>query len=281
MILQPRAIPEAIESLNSLDIEKVWFRGLSEPSVCKALNQFVENTDYDYYWIIADDVIVDGKPLEVLRPLLQEGKVATGYCKLSQTSEDVNLTTAPMEYTHYEESDVWDYYKSLNRFIPNSVRLRKDIVDYEVDDGRWWENLLGHTTDFCYSVSGEVQNKGIDVFKTYFAGWSFTGASRQVWMKYPFMVSVLGEHSDTQFALRYVNRDGQDIYTHKDSSFIHLKEVNNDALVRNWLVGVERPVVHIGQGVISLDELDNGNILWEHDQPETLEGLTLQLRVGE
>ena len=72
MILNPRAIPEAIESLNTLDIEKVWFRAFDEPSVCEAMNKFVADTDYDYYWIIADDVIVNNRPLEVLRPLIQE-----------------------------------------------------------------------------------------------------------------------------------------------------------------------------------------------------------------
>ena len=30
MILQPRAIPEAVESLNKLDIDKVWFRAFTE-----------------------------------------------------------------------------------------------------------------------------------------------------------------------------------------------------------------------------------------------------------
>jgi len=32
MILQPRAIPEAIKSLNNLKIDKVWFRAFDEPS---------------------------------------------------------------------------------------------------------------------------------------------------------------------------------------------------------------------------------------------------------
>ena len=58
MILQPRAIPEAIDSLNKLDIEKVWFRGYDEYHVVQRVNHFIQTTNYDYYWIIADDVVV-------------------------------------------------------------------------------------------------------------------------------------------------------------------------------------------------------------------------------
>ena len=86
MVLQPRAIPEAIESLNTLDIEKVWFRGYTEMELETVLNDFIKDTDYDYYWIIADDVVVDNKPLEVLRPKLYDGEVVTGYCKLLTAS---------------------------------------------------------------------------------------------------------------------------------------------------------------------------------------------------
>ena len=59
MILQPRAIPEAIESLNRLDIDKVWFRGYTEKELEVHLNDLIEYTEYEYYWIIADDVIVE------------------------------------------------------------------------------------------------------------------------------------------------------------------------------------------------------------------------------
>lgn len=38
MILQPRAISEAIEILNKLDIEKVWFRGFTEVELEVHLN---------------------------------------------------------------------------------------------------------------------------------------------------------------------------------------------------------------------------------------------------
>ena len=98
MILQPRAIPEAIDSLNKLDIEKVWFRGYTEMELETVLNDFIKNTDYDYYWIISDDVVVDNKPLEVLRSKLYEGEVVTGYCKLHQASELVNICENMWEY---------------------------------------------------------------------------------------------------------------------------------------------------------------------------------------
>jgi hypothetical protein len=281
MILQPRAIPEAIESLNSLDIEKVWFRGMSEATVCNAMNNFVQNTDYDFYWIIADDVVVDDEPLQCLRPLLYEGNVVTGYCKMSMASKEVNLLKAPMNYSHYKDSDHISYLRSVNHFKPNTVPLRKDIEDDGVGDENWWGNLvgdLGAEGEIVYSLQ-EVQEMDTDVFRTYFAGWSFTGASRDVWIKYPFIVSILSGQSDTQFALRFVNRDEGVIYTHKDAYFTHLKEVDNDFLNREWLVGVETPIIHSGDGKISANDIRRDTILWKHDTPEVdFEGLLVEVK---
>lgn len=260
MVLQPRAIPEAIESLNTLDIEKVWFRGYTEMELETVLNDFIKDTDYDYYWIIADDVVVDNKPLEVLRPKLYEGEVVTGYCKINQASEFVNLSAKPIPYifdrteiNHIYQQIKWMHIKSFidEDHYEKNKEYYNDLNSHKGYD--FWKYRL-QALDFSESMMAfdEVQNRSDEFFETYFAGWSFTGMSRDVWLKYPFQCSWNGNGTDAQFAMRYFEaNDTNNIYSHKESYFIHLKEVetkDNDFLKRNWLVGEEEPVVHFGDG---------------------------------
>ena len=239
MILQPRAIPEAIESLNRLDIDKVWFRGYTEKELEVHLNDFIEYTEYEYYWIIADDVIVNEKPMDLLRPLLHEGKVVSGYCQLSQTSSKVNLAK--------------DKLSLNNNFIPHPTLPKREVEDWM--DLRMWN----HPYIEEYMTLEQVQKQN-DYFKTYFTGWSFTGASKEVWLKYPYRTGIKGGGTDAQFVLRYVGRDGGEIWTHPEAFHVHLKENHQNTLERDWLVGVQEPIIHFGDGKINREDIDEENV---------------------
>jgi len=260
MILQPRAIPEAIESLNTLDIEKVWFRGYTEMELELVLNDFINETDYDYYWIIADDVVVDNKPLDVLRPKLYAGEVVTGYCKLYQTSNYVNLSLmklpllkSPLDIQHITQQI--KYVGIENMIVEESYTKHKSFYE-KLNKHReydfWKYRVQGLHLFPPYLMSQEeVNDMGDAYFETYFAGWSFTGMSRDIWLKYPFQCSWNGNGTDAQFALRFFEEESnRKIYTHKDSYFIHLKEEPSHGafLKRNWLVGIEEPITHFGEG---------------------------------
>jgi len=272
MILQPRAIPEAIESLNKLDIEKVWFRGYTEMELETVLNDFIKDTDYDYYWIIADDVIVDNKPLEVLRPKLYEGEVVTGYCNLYQESDFVNLSFSKIPYL-IPEQEVYHSYQAIKYggvIIDDEDGVEDVYVDFysrlsEHRDYDFWKYRLQELHLFPpYLISQEqVDSMGDNYFPTYFAGWSFTGMSKDIWLKYPYQCSWKGIGTDAQFAMRFFEGEGDSkIYTHKDSWFLHLKEKISEKgfLKRNWLVGEEEPVVHFGNGKFLREEIDAENI---------------------
>ena len=279
MILQPRAIPEAIDSLNKLDIEKVWFRGYTEMELETVLNDFIKDTDYDYYWIIADDVIVDNKPLEVLRPKLYEGEVVTGYCKLNQSSDYVNLCSEKLQlnYNGFEITHLHNQlrYISLDNFI-DETHWRNNQKYYEkLDSNRskgldYWKYRINHIIAENSMMSmQEVQQRNHDFFETYFAGWSLTGMEKQVWLDFPFQCGLNGNGTDAQFAMRFFDSDDESkIYTHKDSYFIHLKEEeteDNSYLKRNWLVGEEEPIVHFGDGKLLRDEIETEHIYPKKD----------------
>ena len=277
MVLQPRAIPEAIESLNTLDIEKVWFRGYTEMELETVLNDFIKDTDYDYYWIIADDVVVDNKPLEVLRPKLYEGEVVTGYCKLNQSSEFVNLSENIIPYAieqsqinHLYQQIQWMHIKSfLDEEYYESNKEYYDNLNNNKSYDFWKYRIQALDLSESLMVFDEVQNKGDEFFETYFAGWSFTGMKKEVWLKYPFQCSWNGNGTDAQFAIRYFEaNDTNNIYSHKESYFLHLKEEetdDNQYLNRNWLVGEEEPLVHFGEGKLLREEIETEQIYQKKD----------------
>jgi len=276
MILQPRAIPEAIESLNKLDIEKVWFRGYTEMELEIVLNEFIKNTDYDYYWIIADDVVVDNQPLEVLRPKLYQGEVVTGYCNLYQGSNFVNLSLSRIPYL-FQESEVHHHYQQIKH---QGLHLEENVDDeYEEfcsrliknKDYDFWKHRLQelHLHPPYFMSQEQVDFMGDKYFQTYFAGWSFTGMSKEIWLKYPYQCSLKGGGTDAQFAMRFFEKEHEGkIFTHKDSGFFHIKDVNaaeGGFLKRNWLVGVEEPLVHFGEGKVSREEVDEKDIYLVND----------------
>ena len=279
MILQPRAIPQAIDSLNKLDIERVWFRGYTEMELETVLNDFIKDTDYDYYWIIADDVIVDNKPLEVLRPKLYEGEVVTGYCKLNESSNYVNLCSAKLrlQYGDFEITQLHKQIKNtpMEHFFKESHWRQNqkyyDFLDINRDKGLdFWRHRINYTlSKNSMLLFQEVQQRNDDFFETYFAGWAFTAMSKKHWLKYPFQCGWNGNGTDSQFAMRFFDsEDESKIYTHKDSYFIHLKEEeteDNSYLKRNWLVGEEEPVVHFGDGKLLRDEIETEQIYPKRD----------------
>ncbi len=264
MILQPRAIPEAIESLNKLDIEKVWFRGFNEPYLCEVLNTFIQETNYDYYWIIADDVIVSAKPLHKLRPIMYEGNVVTGYCKWHQESQYVNILHTPLKSCYGAEHPNYHFWKRLNNANnsrnqwvndiphpkPNKIEEQKRYLIYDID-----------IPQMCYSLE-DLERSPTDIIESCFGGWSFTGASRDIWLNYPFQCSIKGCESDMNFAHRFVNEDGNIILTHKEADFEHLKN-NQYILTKDWLVGLEAPLIYKGQGKIQREDIELDNIHFE------------------
>lgn len=271
MILQPRAIPEAVESLNKLDIDKVWFRAFTEMELEVVLNDFIKNTDYDYYWIIADDVVVDGKPLEVLRPKLYEGEVVSGYCNLYQDSKFVNLRLKKLPYVipenqiHHIHQQI--KYVGIEGFVEKELWQKNPDFYSRLSQNRdydFWKHRLQELHLFPpYLASQEqVDGMGDDYFQTYFAGWSFTGMDRETWLKYPFQCSWKGIGTDAQFAMRFFEHDDSKIFTHKDSWFLHLKEepTHGAFLKRNWLIGEEESVVHFGEGKLNKEDIESSQI---------------------
>jgi len=203
MILQPRAIPEAISSLRGLAIDKAWFRAFDEPAVVAAVNDFVQQTRYTNYLIVADDVVVDQSALDCVREMLQRHEAATGYCHLAAGDERVNLTRSP-------------------------VRMANG------NHATW--------TDYDFLTIDEVRRHRGE-FASGFGGWALSGMRRRLWLRYPMRVNGSTKaQSDHDTSLR-MGRDGLEWWTHPAAYIHHLKEDANVSLQRDWIVDREPAVV--------------------------------------
>lgn len=92
IVLNPRRIPEAIESLEALEIPKVWLTGYTEHQLAQgAFNAAIQATEYTHYSVISDDTIVTQTALDAVLALAPQHPVVTGYCNLDSTEDRINL----------------------------------------------------------------------------------------------------------------------------------------------------------------------------------------------
>ncbi len=203
MILQPRSIPHAIASLEALEIDKVWFRAMTEEQLAPRLNRFIVQTQYRNYLIVSDDVCVPKASLAKVRELLKCFPAVTGYCRMDSRSPQVNLTRTPvtMKNKKYPEWSDYDFY----RF-------------------------------------DEVQQFS-EPFLSWFGGWSLTGLRRELWIDVPFRVNPTTlAQTDFESAYRLAKL-GIPFMTHRDAVIEHLKRNSRDLRKEHWLIGKQPPSI--------------------------------------
>ncbi|MDA0832759.1 MAG: acyltransferase [Planctomycetota bacterium] len=203
MILQPRKIPQAIESLERLPIDKVWFRAMTESELQPKINRFIAETNYKNYLIVSDDVCVTPEALAKVRELLRLFPAATGYCRVDSRSPQVNLTRRPVTLTNHKFPEWADY----------------DFFHFD-----------------------DVQ-KIADPFLSWFGGWSLTGLRRELWLEFPFYVNAVTKaQTDFETAYRLAHA-GIPFITHRDTYIEHLKRNSRDMRKEHWLIGKQQPSV--------------------------------------
>lgn len=146
MVLNPRRIPECVASIEALDVDRCWFRNLSEWDVAGPFAETVDATSYRFYLVVSDDGIVTDAAVELVVALLEDGHPAvTGYCNLDEGSRFANLTKQPLTGDVPGEGS----YGPL----------------YTVDEADGWPE---------------------PAVPTGFMGMSVTGMGRDLWREFPF-----------------------------------------------------------------------------------------------
>jgi len=188
IILKASHIFEVVDSIKEINMDKAWFVGYDEIQLSVVIPSFIQNTDYDYYWVTSHDLILNQVGVNCLVKTLEEKEpyinAVTGYCNLSLDDPRMTISSEPIDFSGGAPTA-----DSYNFITKKEIKAIKD-----------------------------------DVFETYFVNWGMSGMSKHLWLKYPFTPSA-GEidRSDLSFTLRFLKDESNKIFSHKSSFFLHLK----------------------------------------------------------
>jgi hypothetical protein len=208
IVLNPRYLPECLLSIEQVRCPKAWVRGYTEEQLQRVLPDLIDRTDYAFYLVVSDDVVISGEALDGVLRLLREGHpVVTGYCNLDPHAGMVALTKSPPVDASPVESS-YDWY------------TLEAIHGWPVEEP----------------------------IPTHFAGMALTGMSRQMWRRFPwrcFAEQAAGWAADYHLALRL--RDaGIPIVAPRDGFVYHTKpdwRVPDTLQRRRILVGEQTPEI--------------------------------------
>lgn len=92
LIMNPRDIPECIDALKALKIDKVWLRAHLQKWLEPVIDKIVNETNYDNYSIISDDAVPTQDALDAVLELAREHEVSSGLCPMSPKSNRFNVS---------------------------------------------------------------------------------------------------------------------------------------------------------------------------------------------
>jgi len=173
IIMTPRILKPNIEYYQKLEnVDKYFFQAFTEKQLKIVLNNFIKDTDYDYYIITADDLIVFQRHLDTILENVNEEYVVTGYCRTRPWSNQVNLTKKPLQgekpnlfsYNFYFLYELSKFEKLIpTYFVGNALTTfpRKIILEtpYDTYDGGQFD---GWASDFSFSK--RLYEKGIKMY---------------------------------------------------------------------------------------------------------------------
>lgn len=171
VVMNARNIEPCMAAFRQLPIDKIWLRGFTENEIQRVWPGVLA-MQYDWLWLVSDDVIVREPALAAVRGLAsEEHPVVTGYSQRSHDNWVVNLTSEPLRgslpaeesYTFMRYQDVvshptpvvptWFTGMSLTG-MSREMWTRYPFQCY--DDGRW-----GYGSDF--NISSRLQGDNVPI----------------------------------------------------------------------------------------------------------------------
>ena len=197
MIMNARNISAFRECINKLNISKVWFKGYSEFELNTEINKFINETNFDNYFIVSDDLIINENDFKFLEEQLKTYPIVTGWGVWRQNSDwtTIYLQDKIHLYNQGTHSPIFkDHY--------NIVKT------YEID------SLPNH-------------------FETAFTGWFYTGVRRDIWLKYPYQTMATYHHmygasTDAHWSKRILKDNIYKQMCFKQARVLHLSYTGRD-----------------------------------------------------
>jgi len=205
MVLKASHLYPVVDSIERIDMETAWFSGYTETELAITLNSFISDTDYDYYWLTSHDLVLHQEGVDCLVEILEN-----------------------------DPSCVATGYCNVSLDNPLSTITRAPIDQPEPS-----------LESYGFLTNQSVQKLEDDIIRTYFASWSMSGMTRDMWLKYPYKTMGSGDRTDLNFSMRFCQEESNKIFSHKKASFLHLKPTAGLSMgpgsVTTWLVGVSKP----------------------------------------
>lgn len=228
MIMNAREIPECILSLKALKIDKVWFRGFTEPQLGPKIDEFVRSTDYDRYIIVSDDTIVTQQALDNLLALQDSGPVVTGWCNIfpgqTMAALEFQPVTQPRRLTYINMiSHVPKLFLPVLRFFYHHTPIKRLM--------NWILYKHFPSLDFVWTQP--------ELFETFFVQWALTSMTREIWQRFPFHypTSDYARNGSDAYESIVLYQAGIKMLCARDSFIYHLADK------RNFIVGKVTPCV--------------------------------------
>lgn len=175
MVMNPRTIPQCMEALESLQIDKVWLKNWTERELVTVIADIVANTDHDVIGLISDDTVPTQEALDLVLAAFKPNAVYTGYCNMDEDRAEVNLSKSPLIIQAQATADCYDFpdreevdnHKGLFRSYFTGFAMtfmsRDMWLKYPFD----CINDPGYQSD--YLLSSRLQRDGVEV-------WAVPGA---------------------------------------------------------------------------------------------------------
>lgn len=109
MVMNPRTIPQCMDAINALDIDKVFLKNWSERQLVDVIASVVESADYDTIGLLSDDTIPPQSSLDLVLNAFEPSAVYTGYCNMDELDGNVNLSSAPLRIQDQAGADCYTF----------------------------------------------------------------------------------------------------------------------------------------------------------------------------
>jgi hypothetical protein len=197
MIMNARNFSAFRECVDKLKVSKVWFKGFKEFELNIEINKFIQETNFDNYYIVSDDLIINPESFNLLQEKLKTNPIVTGWGVWRQ---NMNWTTI------YKSKNLSTHYVGVQ--FPWFEKHFDTVKTYEVD------NLP-------------------DEFETSFTGWFWTGARRDIWLEYPFQTMAVTQSqssasTDLHWSKRILSDNKYKQMCYKKARVLHLSYANKD-----------------------------------------------------
>jgi hypothetical protein len=153
LVMHPRRIPECVDAIKALPIDKVWIVAMTEKQLEPVVDKIVEAAvDYSHLLILSDDALPTSYALDVVLHAARSAEgCVTAYCNLDSKLPFVNLTKHPFKHaTSYADDYDWMTKEEAAARVP-------------------------------YALAPEV-------VPSFFAGMCLTCMPRALWRRFPFRV---------------------------------------------------------------------------------------------